>query len=75
LVNAIPPVVREPFFYFAFEYSIALPRRGNLAAGGGEGGEKGTTPRNPRWRSTLLPSDKDPFGLACATGVARAHPN
>jgi len=33
LVNAIRPVVRESFFYFAFEYSIALPRRGNLATG------------------------------------------
>lgn len=44
-----PPPRPRNLFYFAFEYSIALPRRGNLATGGrqGEEGEKGDDTPEP----------------------------
>lgn len=75
LVNAIPPAVRETFFILRLNIlsRYRAVETSRLEGGKGRGGEegekkggrgKGTTPRNPRWRSTLLPSDKDTLGLA-----------
>jgi len=66
LVNAIPPAVRETFFILRLNIlsRYRAVETSRLEDGRKESRRKGTTPRNPRWRSTLLPSDKDPLGLA-----------
>lgn len=68
LVNAIPPVVREPFFILRLNilsrYRAVETSRLEDVVAWRKGEEGGGRHPGTRWRSTLLPCDKDPLGLA-----------